>query len=103
MIAKIQWLSEWFSSQCDGNWKHEFGVRLSGLAAARPHRGHRSGGPSAAEVEGGFWIGLLALDIVPRGKLRSVLRRTVARRAACCVSQVRVLSGLTEPVAAFVW
>lgn len=31
MTEEIQWLSEWFSSQCDGDWEHEFGVRLETL------------------------------------------------------------------------
>ncbi|MFI5589994.1 Imm53 family immunity protein [Amycolatopsis sp. NPDC051758] len=31
MTEEILWLSEWFSSQCDGDWEHEFGVRLETL------------------------------------------------------------------------
>jgi hypothetical protein len=31
VTEEIQWLSEWFSSHCDGDWEHESGVRLETL------------------------------------------------------------------------
>ncbi len=28
MTDVFQWLQNWFKSQCDGDWEHEFGVKI---------------------------------------------------------------------------
>jgi hypothetical protein len=29
--TELRWLMEWYASQCNGNWEHQFGVRLETL------------------------------------------------------------------------
>ena len=31
MHEDLMWLSEWFSHQCDGDWEHEYGIRIGTL------------------------------------------------------------------------
>jgi Immunity protein 53 len=31
MNGQLEWLQEWYSSQCDGDWEHEYRVRISTL------------------------------------------------------------------------
>jgi Immunity protein 53 len=28
MNAQLEWLQEWYSSQCDGDWEHLYGVEI---------------------------------------------------------------------------
>jgi hypothetical protein len=30
-MANLQYLVDWYAAQCDGDWEHEFGVRLATL------------------------------------------------------------------------
>lgn len=30
-MSDIQRLQEWYASQCDGDWEHEFGIRIENL------------------------------------------------------------------------
>ncbi len=30
-MTDLEWLSEWFEQQCDGDWEHEFGVTIGTL------------------------------------------------------------------------
>ena len=31
MDGQLAWLQEWYSSQCDGDWEHSYGVQISTL------------------------------------------------------------------------
>ena len=29
MINSLKWLESWYASQCDGEWEHEYGIKIS--------------------------------------------------------------------------
>lgn len=31
MSDDLAWLLEWFAAQCDGDWEHEYGIRIGTL------------------------------------------------------------------------
>ena len=31
MNGQLEWLQEWYSSQCDGDWEHAWGVKITTL------------------------------------------------------------------------
>jgi len=28
MISMLEWLQNWYKSQCDGDWEHEYGIKI---------------------------------------------------------------------------
>ena len=31
MTSELEWLQQWYSSQCDGDWEHTYGVKITTL------------------------------------------------------------------------